>query len=200
MSWIKTIPFSEATGRLKALYERVKGADDNIDNIMMAHSLRPHTMEGHMRLYKNVLHHTSNKVPKWRLELLGVWVSLLNGCAYCVEHHHQGLRQELGNPAKADEMRSALERDALNYFDAEDRALLAYAFKLTTSPSSVERDDVVSLRDIGLSDGEILEINQVIAYFAYANRTVLGLGVDHAGDVLGRAPRNSADGDDWSHE
>lgn len=200
MSWIKTIPFSEATGRLKALYERVKGADDNIDNIMMAHSLRPHTMEGHMRLYKNVLHHTSNKVPKWRLELLGVWVSLLNGCAYCVEHHHQGLRQELDNPAKADEMRSALERDALNYFDAEDRALLAYAFKLTTSPSSVERDDVVSLRDIGLSDGEILEINQVIAYFAYANRTVLGLGVDHAGDVLGRAPRNSADGDDWSHE
>lgn len=200
MSWIKTIPYSEATGRLKALYERVKGADDNIDNIMMAHSLRPHTMEGHMRLYKNVLHHTSNSVPKWRLELMGVWVSLLNGCAYCVEHHHQGLRQELDNPAKADEMRSALERDALNYFDAEDRALLAYAFKLTTSPSSVERDDVVSLRDIGLSDGEILEINQVIAYFAYANRTVLGLGVDHAGDVLGRAPRNSADGDDWSHE
>jgi len=29
----------------------------------------------------------------------------------------------------------------------------------------------------GLSDGQILEINQVAAYFAYANRTVLGLGV-----------------------
>ncbi|MBT5265643.1 MAG: alkylhydroperoxidase, partial [Rhodospirillaceae bacterium] len=42
MTWIRTIPYKEATGRLKQLYDRVKGPDDNVDNIMMAHSLRPH--------------------------------------------------------------------------------------------------------------------------------------------------------------
>ena len=47
MSWIKTVPYEEASGRLKQLYDRVKGPDDNVDNIMMSHSLRPHTMEGH---------------------------------------------------------------------------------------------------------------------------------------------------------
>ncbi|NNF77994.1 MAG: alkylhydroperoxidase, partial [Rhizobiales bacterium] len=78
MSWIKTVPYAEATGRLKTLYDRVKGPGDNVDNIMMAHSLRPHSMEGHMAIYKNVLHHASNKVPKWFLETLGVWVSMLN--------------------------------------------------------------------------------------------------------------------------
>lgn len=33
-----------------------------------------------------------------------------------------------------------------------------------------------------------LEINQVVAYFAYANRTVLGLGVNTEGEILGLSP------------
>jgi hypothetical protein len=52
------------------LYDRIKGPADNVDNIMMAHSLRPHSMEGHMVLYKHVLHHSSNTVEKWFLEQL----------------------------------------------------------------------------------------------------------------------------------
>ena len=60
MSWIKTIPFEQATGKLKMLYERATGPDNNVDNIMMSHSLRPHTMEGHMAIYKYVLHHSGN--------------------------------------------------------------------------------------------------------------------------------------------
>ena len=57
-----------------------------------------------------------------------------------------------------------------------------------------------SLRIAGYSDGEILEINQVVAYFAYANRTVLGLGCCLEGDIIGLSPGNSDDEDDWSHK
>ena len=64
MSWIKTIPYEKAHGKLRNLYDRVKGPNNNVDNIMMAHSLRPHSMEGHMAIYKYVLHHTNNKIPK----------------------------------------------------------------------------------------------------------------------------------------
>ena len=35
MAWIRTIPYEEASGRLKKLYDRLKGPDDNVDNIMM---------------------------------------------------------------------------------------------------------------------------------------------------------------------
>ena len=49
------------------------------------------------------------------------------------------------------------------------------------------------MRAAGMDDGQILEINQVVAYFAYANRTVLGLGVTTQGDVLGQSPGNSED-------
>ena len=45
MTWIKTIPFAAATGKLRELYARVTGPGNNVDNIMMAHSLRPHSME-----------------------------------------------------------------------------------------------------------------------------------------------------------
>ena len=38
------------------------------------------------------------------------------------------------------------------------------------------------------------------AYFAYANRTVLGLGCSTEGDVLGLSPGASDDPEDWGHQ
>lgn len=59
--------------------------------------------------------------------------------------------------------------------------------------------DVHALREAGFDDGEILEINQVVSYFSYANRTVMGLGCSTTGDIIGLSPGNSDDPDDWSH-
>ena len=107
-SWIKFVPYSEAEGKLKTLYDRIKGPNNNVDNIMLVHSLRPHTLEGHMVLYKNVLHHTSNSLPKWLLEMVGVYVSILNACSYCVEHHFNGLKRLLNDDTRSQKMRLAL--------------------------------------------------------------------------------------------
>jgi uncharacterized peroxidase-related enzyme len=200
MTFIKTVAYDDATGRLKQLYDRIKGPENNVDNIMMAHSLRPHTMDGHMTLYKYVLHHSANTVPKWFLEALGVLVSHLNSCAYCVEHHFAGMRRLLGDDVRAEAIRTAIEtRDFGLVFDAREQAALAYATTLTRDPATIGRTDVETLRNAGFDDGQILEINQVVAYFAYANRTVLGLGVSTDGDILGLSPGNSANPDDWSH-
>ena len=202
MSWIKTVPYNDATGKLKKLYDRVKGPNDNVDNIMMSHSLRPHTMEGHMAIYKNVLHHTGNTLPKWFLELIGVWVSALNECDYCVEHHFAGMKRLLNDDTRADTLREAIEDgdvDVAPLTDAEKMAL-GYAAMLTLTPSKVPEEAVKALRSVGFEDGEILEINQVTAYFNYANRTVLGLGCDSNGDIIGLSPNNSDDPDDWGHK
>jgi uncharacterized peroxidase-related enzyme len=201
MSWIKTVPYNEATGKLKTLYDRVKGPDDNVDNIMMSHSLRPHTMEGHMAIYKYVLHHTGNTLPKWFLELIGVWVSALNECDYCVEHHFAGMKRLLKDDARADTLREAIEDGDVDVAPLEDaeKMALGYAAMLTLTPSKVPEEAIKALRNVGFEDGEILEINQVTAYFNYANRTVLGLGCDTDGDVIGLSPNNSDNPDDWNH-
>lgn len=200
MTWIKTVPFEVATGRLRKLYERVTGPGNNVDNIMMAHSLRPHSMEGHMALYKNVLHHTGNSLPKWVLELLGVRVSHLNGCDYCVRHHAAGLRRLLADEARADAVIGAATGDGVfeGIVDPSVQQMLVYAEQLTSAAQDMDVANVEALRAVGLEDGQILEVNQVVAYFAYANRTVLGLGVNTDGDVIGLSP-GSDNPDEWGH-
>jgi len=203
MAWIKTIDYAAAKGKLKTIYDRVKGPDNNVDNILVAHSLRPHTLEGHMTLYKYVLHHPGNKVPKWLLEAVGVYVSLLNKCDYCVGHHYAGLRRLLNDDARAVSIRTALEAgkpgSAGDILSARDIAALTYAATLTRTPSDIAVDTIDQLRAAGLDDGEILEINQVAAYFSYANRTVLGLGVNTEGDDIGLSPSIDQDPDNWGH-
>ncbi len=199
MTWIDTVPYDQATGRLKTLYDRVKGPDDNVDNIMMSHSLRPHTMEAHMTIYKYVLHHSANQVPKWFLECIGVLVSHLNGCGYCFDHHYAGMARLIGDQPRAEAMKTAIVSGDRGLFDAAQAAALAYAEKLNQNCAAMAQTDVEALRAAGWSDGEILEINQVTAYFGYANRTVLGLGVSTEGDIIGLSPNNSDDPNDWGH-
>ena len=201
MSWIATIPPEKATGRLKEIYQRVTSPGERVDNILQVHSLRPHTLHGHMALYKNVLHHSSNTLPKWFLETIGVYVSLLNECAYCVEHHYAGLQRLLAdNPDRAARIRRALETNKFaDTFEPAQMALLEYARKLAIHPSQLTEEDIRALRNHAIPDGEILEVNQVTAYFCYANRTVLGLGVTTVGDILGLSPGNSEDPEDWGH-
>lgn len=200
MTWIETVAYDDSEDELRALYDRIKGPDDNVDNIMLAHSLRPHTMQGHMTLYKYVLHHPRNSLPKAYLETIGVYVSSLNRCAYCVEHHFAGMARLLNDAVRSDAIRQALQhRQPEDVFEGAELAGLQYAGKLTLSAAEVTEADIESLRKAGLDDGQILEINQVTAYFSYANRTVLGLGVSTAGDIIGLSPGDSQNPDNWSH-
>ena len=200
MAWIKVIDFDEATGSLRSLYNRIAGTRGRVDNVLSIHSLRPQTLSGHLALYKSVLHHTSNVLPLWFLESIGVLVSEINGCRYCAAHHAAGMRRALKDEASSDQIIAALrDRKFEGIFKPQHAVALRYAERLTEVPSSINEQDIVEMRSAGLSDGEILEVNQVAAYFAYANRTVDGLGVTTDGDELGLSPRVSDDLEDVSH-
>ena len=213
MSWIKIIPFEEAEGPLRTAYKRVVGPNGHLDNIMALHGLRPHTLDGHMRLYKNVLHHSGNSLPKWWLETLGTYASMLNRCEYCVEHHFAGLQRLLDDSERSAMIRKNLESrvqvasitadtvatNRQSPFSPGEETVLDYVRLLTLAPWEVTEYHVRAMRDSGYSDGEVLEINQVTAYFAYSNRTVLGLGINTDGDIIGLSPRESNEPDNWSH-
>lgn len=200
MAWIKEIEYKESTGKLRKIYDRIQGPDGYIDNILKVHSLRPYSLEGHMALYKYVLHNSTNVTPVQFLEALGVYVSMLNKCSYCVDHHYQGMKRLVNNDLKSEGIYSALENDEPEKaFSSHESTIFNYAKKLTLSPADLVEQDVESLRNAGLSDGEILEINQVVSYFCYANRTVLGLGVNTKGDILGLSPNDQTDDGNWSH-
>ena len=56
--------------------------------------------------------------------------------------------------------------------------MLVYATKLTHTPSKMTSNDVEQLRAVGFSDRDILDIAEVTAYYAYANRIADGVGVE----------------------
>jgi len=201
MTWIKTIDYQDADKALKKVYDRVKGPDNNVDNVLLLHSLRPHSLVGHMALYKNVLHNSNNTIPKWYLEALGVYVSHLNQCAYCVEHHLSGLRRLQNDNDLTDLFVAAMRAEKLEtHFDSKHIEGMLYAKKLTLNATFMSKEDVTKLQEVGFTDGEVLEINQVVSYFNYVNRSVLGLGVNTEGDIIGLSPNDSNDPDDWSHQ
>jgi len=200
MSWIETIDYDSAKGKLKSLYKRVKGPDNNVDNVLKIHSLRPHTLEGHMVLYKAVLHHSGNTLPKWYLEALGCYVSHLNNCEYCLEHHLAGLQRLWNDDLKSKQFLEAVKNDTVvTFFDSKYSSGTIYTKKLTLNVQRIDEKDFTNLIDAGLTEGEILEINQVVSYFNYVNRSVIGLGVNTQGDILGLSPNQNDDPDNWGH-
>ena len=56
--------------------------------------------------------------------------------------------------------------------------MLTFAVKLTRTPGDMTSADADTLRSVGFSDRDILDITEVIAYYAYANRIADGLGID----------------------
>lgn len=157
-----------------------------VDNVMRVHSLRPSTMRGHVVLYRAALHDDANTLPQWLQEVVASYVSILNKCDYSLANHWANARHLIGNATKADEIKSALDAsEPERAFDGRELALLHYAEKLTLAPQNMTRDDIAEMRSNGLNDGEILEANQIIGYFNYANRCLNGLGVTTDGDVVG---------------
>jgi uncharacterized peroxidase-related enzyme len=185
-AWIKMIPVAEATGVLKQMYDKVMTPHGTVDNVMRAHSLRPHTLEGHLALYKSVLHNADNVLPFWFLEVIASYVSITNCCAYSLEHHWTNARRLIKDKARSEAIRAALDAGRPELaFEGRQLALLNYARKLTADVANMNEGDMAALRAAGCDDGEILEVNQVCAYFNYSNRLLNGLGVTTAGDVIG---------------
>lgn len=61
---------------------------------------------------------------------------------------------------------------------AADRALLAFAVKLTAAPATMSQNDVAGLRAEGFDDRAVSDAVQIVSYFNYINRVADGLGVD----------------------
>lgn len=185
-AWIEMIEDSEATGKVKEMYEKARSPHGTVDNVMRCQSLRPHTIEGHMAIYKSVLHNPDNKIPFWFLEVVASYTSIVNKCKYSLTHHFMNARRLIKDKARSDAIYAALQdHEPEREFSGKELALLNYAKKLTANVAGMEETDMEPLRAAGCDDGEILEVNQVVAYFNYSNRVLNGLGVTTEGDVIG---------------
>ncbi len=176
----------QASDNVRQIFNKARTPHGTLDNVMRVHSLRPETMLGHLALYQSVLHSKDLTLPMWFLEVIACYVSLINKCNYSFTHHWDNAEKLIDNSRHAQNVRNALEKDILgDVFKVKELELLGYAKKLTSSVQSMQETDIINLQKAGITDGEILEVNQVVAYFNYSNRLLNGLGVSTTGDVVG---------------
>ncbi len=170
--WIQVIRPGEAQGELQAIYDEIRTKRGKIAEIHMIHSLNPRSLLAHMDLYLTLMFGPSPLRRRER-ELLGVATSAVNACAYCVAHHSDALARY---EKRADYIQKVQNR-AWDDLDPRDRVLCQFAEKLTRRPWELQEQDLAPLRDAGYDDRAILDIVQIVAYFNFVNRLVLGLGV-----------------------
>ncbi len=174
MAWIKMIPEAEAEGELKEMYDQNVEPWGGVDNILKIHSLSPESLKAHISLYKTVMYGKS-PIRRPEREMIAVAVSAVNGCHYLLTHHGEGLLRLTKDEAFVDQLKLDYKKADLT---TAQRAMLDYSVKLTESPGKMSEDDLAPLREAGFDDRAILDINQIVGYFAFANRLADGLGVE----------------------
>ncbi len=92
-----------------------------------------------------------------------------------MRHHAEGLRRLTNDDELIEQLTSDYRAAPIS---DRERAMLDYAVKLTLTPYEMQRADLDLLRDQGLTDRAILDLNLVTGYFAFVNRLADGLGVE----------------------
>jgi uncharacterized peroxidase-related enzyme len=107
-----------------------------------------------------------------------------------VVQHGASLSRESGEPALTEAVASA-DFDSL---PPRMATLCRHALALTVRPWTIGPVDVDVLRAAGLADRDIVDANQVAAYYNYVNRVADGLGVELEDDWPSQAcePRTYA--------
>lgn len=175
MSRIKTIPYSEATDRLKEIYDELIKSRGKLAEIHTIQSLRPESIKKHIDLYMELMYSRS-ELSRAERELIGTVVSASNGCKYCTLHHSEALNHYWRNEQKIVRLLQGTFQD----FTEKEKLLIEVAILLTKQPSGFETDasPIQNLKDFGFSDAAILDITLIISYFNFVNRIALALGIE----------------------
>ncbi|MGA2529531.1 MAG: peroxidase-related enzyme [Acidimicrobiales bacterium] len=171
--WIRSIPPDQATGRLAEAYQVQLDKIERVTELTQIGSLYPELVATRLRLYE-VVDATPSNVPDWVRRSVALVTSVVNGCLFCTVGHTEKL-----TAAGHGELAEAITGDPTGVTTGEPRvdAVLAYTRKLVVTPKDIVEADVTALRDAGWSDLDILDVNNIAAYYCYINRVASGLGL-----------------------
>ncbi|MDG3011176.1 peroxidase-related enzyme [Rhodococcus sp. D2-41] len=157
---------------LRSLFAKAQQAVGFLPNVFRGYAYRPERFSSWFRHFSALQEPTPNLDTADR-EMIGVVVSAINRCPYCVISHGHALRAALGDQFTADAI-------AVNWrhadLDDRRRAICAYAEKLTRAPHTVGEDDLRALAAVGLSTEEVWDVVELVAMYAFTNRLALATG------------------------
>ncbi len=156
-------PLPEATAKYFAVCEDRLGM---VPNVLRAYAFDIAKLDAFTAMYNDLMLGDSG-LTKLEREMIAVVVSATNRCHYCLVAHGAAVRQLSGDPALGEALvtnwRVARVTD-------RQRAMLAFAEKVTLESARVGEADRDGLRGHGLSDRDIWDLIAVAGFFNMTNR------------------------------
>ena len=135
----------------------------------------------------DALLHAPNTLPAGDRELIGAYVSALNGCAFCHASHAALAACHLG---RDESFVTSVVRDPKQAdISPKMKALLAIAGRVQQGGRAVEEADITRARALGATDMEIHDTVLIAAMFCMFNRYVDGLDAWTPADAAGYRER-----------
>ena len=151
---------------LAAIWRKCEEKLGFVPAVFSTYSLKPKRLRNFMAMYNEIMLSPSG-LSKLEREMVAVVVSSANRCYYCLVAHGAAVRQLSGDPELGEMM-------ALNYrvaaLDPRQRAMLDFAWTMTTTPWLIEDADRAALAAVGLSADDIFDLAETVAFFNLSNR------------------------------
>ena len=160
---------SQATGDLATWYAHQHKAWGYLPNYAPIFTSRPDVAHAWTNLNLTI----RGGMDRRRFELVTIAASRALSCTYCLAAHSSFLRDAVGDEptmlAVADDPTGAT-------LDETDQAVIAFATKAATNAPGITADDVKTLTDLGLTDGDVADV-----IFAVGARAFFATVLDAAG-------------------
>jgi uncharacterized peroxidase-related enzyme len=159
-------PAEDLDEDLKVIWAKCVEKLGFVPNVYRTYSLKPQRLRNFMAMYNEIMLSKSG-LSKLEREMVAVVVSSANRCYYCLVAHGAAVRQLSGDPELGEMM-------ALNFrvakLDPRQRAMLDFAWKMTTTPWLIDDADRAHLGGVGLTNEDIFDLGETIAFFNLSNR------------------------------
>jgi uncharacterized peroxidase-related enzyme len=173
ISWFPVPDEHELPADLQGLFRAAHERIGFVPNVFRTYAYRPERLSAwfaHFRL----LHEPTPGLSEAEREMIAVVVSMANGCLYCLVAHAAALREAWGDPVMAD--RITLDWRRADGLSERQRAICAFAERLTLRPVEATEDDLEGLRAQGLSDEDAWDVVEIAAMYNFTNRLALATG------------------------
>lgn len=122
---------------------------------------------------KDIFYNPEAGLPRAERELAATAVSRVNGCIYCASVHS---RFSTTYSKRGEDVDRLLAEGVDADLGARWNAIVAASVTLTTTPVTIGRREIETLRAAGLDDLAISDAIHAAAFFNWANRLMLTLG------------------------
>lgn len=171
--WIAPKPLAEFSAAEQAVLVNNGHADSDYFRLL---GRNPPVLEQRTKADKGIFY-TSGGLARQERELAATVASKINGCIYCASVHAAKAAQLSKQPVAVQQLLDTPPGGDLSLQQsARWRAQIDFAASLSATPAGANPRQIRRLRELGLSDLELLDLVQATAFFAWANRLMLTLG------------------------